>query len=145
MKKSFLLTCLQCLLLGIYPLISQAQQRAVLRPDSFATVIEDLQRGITNSDINAFAKHFGKQVYVDLPGEDGGYFSENQLFYILQNFFGPRHAQQFKFSTVDESDSGSYATGSCVFLFRGHREMLQIYVALSKLNDKLVITQFNVY
>ena len=145
MKQRFLWIIIGSMMAGTASLLSQPQQKPLSQSTSPSSVFQDIQRGVTASDVNLFSKHFAKQVYVDLPGDEGGYFSENQLFYILQNFFASRLTRQFKFSTIDETDTGPYATGSGNFMYRGHRDILQIYVALSRLDDRWVITQFNVY
>ena len=151
MKQRFLWIIIGCSMVGATSLLSQPQQKPLSQSTSASSVFEDIQRGISAGDIYVFVKHFAKQAYVSLRGDEGGYysdgyFSENQLMYILQNFFGSRVImRQFKFSTIDESETGPYATGSGNFMYRGHRELLQIYVALSKLDDRWVITQFNVY
>ncbi len=108
-------------------------------------VFQSTQDGIISGDVKSFSQYLAKQVYLDLPGEERRYCSANQAFLILQNFFGSRKTVQFKFSTVDQSDAGSFATGSGTFLLRGRREALQIYVFISKADNNFVISQFNVY
>jgi hypothetical protein len=143
--RHFLVAGVFLILVGRSYLFSQDQPPVPGAQTDYSVVAGDIQNGILTGTISGFAKHFAKQVFVDLPGQDGGYFSDRQLFYILQNFFGSRSTQQFRFSTIDDSEAGSYATGSGSFLFKGRREVLQIYVALSKREGRTVITQFNVY
>ena len=104
-----------------------------------------IQDGILLSDIETFSKLFDKQVYVDLKGIESGYYSGNQAFYILKNFFSARRTVNFKFSTIREMEETPYATGGGTFIMRGNRETLQIYVALTKRDKRWVITQFSVY
>ena len=145
MIRSFLAVVVLGFLIGRLDLFSQEKSSVPTALPTFSIIAEDIQRGIQTGDVGIFSKHFAKQVYVDLPGQESGYFSDHQLYYILRNFFGSRLTQQFRFSTVDDSETGSYATGSGSFLFKGRREVLQIYVALARLQGRAVITQFNVY
>lgn len=125
---------------------SQTAQANDQQHSPVSSIFDDVRQGISSGDIHSFSNHFAKQVFVDLPGVDGGYFSGSQLFYILQNFFGSRTVtSQFRFTTIDETETGPYGTGSCNFIFRGNNEHLQIYVALTMLDSRWVITQFNVY
>jgi hypothetical protein len=110
-----------------------------------SSIFRDIQNGLTSGNFKSFSKHFSKQVYIDLPDEESAYFSGNQVYFILQNFFGIRRLVQFKFTTIDENESGPFATGGGTFMTRGHRETLQIYVALSNVGGRWLITQFNVY
>lgn len=110
-----------------------------------SVIFHDIQNGLLAGDVKLFSKHFGRQVSIDLPTDEAGYFSNNQVTYILQNFFGSRRIIQFKFSTIDETELGPFATGGGIFMSRGRRENLQIYVALSQAGNRWVISQFNVY
>ncbi len=144
-KLRFLLFIVGAVLMGRGVLFSQDRTAPSAVPSGLSAVTGDIERGVLGGDVAVFSKHFAKQVYVDLPDQDAAYFSDRQLYYVLQSFFGSRSAQQFRFTTVDESESGYYATGSGSFFHRGTREVLQIYVAFARVGGRTVITQFNVY
>jgi hypothetical protein len=108
-------------------------------------IFNDIQQGLAQSDIKIFSNHFARELYLNLRGGESGYYSSDQASYILQNFFRSRRTINFKFSTVSEVGEMPYATGGGIFLKRGTRETLQVYVGLTKYHEKWVITQFNVY
>lgn len=100
--------------------------------------------GLRHSDHASISRNFGRQVYVSLKGGENGYFSSNQASYVVQSFFASRRPASFTFTTIDEGDE-PFATGSGLFLMKGTRETLQVYVALARQGKRWVISQFNVY
>ncbi|OLD67944.1 MAG: hypothetical protein AUI33_09995 [Ignavibacteria bacterium 13_1_40CM_2_61_4] len=108
-------------------------------------IFKDIQEGIRKSDLNAYSRHFARQVYLNLPGREGGYFSENQASYILKDYFKQQRPLSFKFSTMSEQENTPYATGGGTFFHRGNAEIFQVYVALKKSDDRWTIAQFSVF
>jgi len=108
-------------------------------------VFEEVEKGILDGNVKNFSTYFSRQLYVNLRGGENGYYSANQVFYLLQNFFGARRTLHFKFTTYGETDNVPYGTGGGTFTIRGNRETFQIYVALTKLKDRWLIAQFNAY
>ena len=108
-------------------------------------IFNDIQKGIVERNIKNISRYLVGEIYVSLHGMETGYFSANHSFYILENFFRARRTVTFKFSSFGELEAAPYATGGGIFSFRGTRELLQIYVSLVKLDQRWVISQFNVY
>lgn len=108
-------------------------------------ILADVQQGIQTEDIALFLRHFAVQVYVNLRNVESGYYSANQAQYVMKNFFGSRRVMSFKLSTTNEDETAPYATGAGLFMHRGRRETLQVYVGLSKVGHQWLISQFNVY
>lgn len=111
------------------------------QPDEIIAVIE---RGISRSDLESFTQYFSRQVFISLRNGESGYFSNNQAAFVVEDFFKSRRVLHFKFTTI-HTDAEPFATGGGLFLQKGNRETLQVYVALSKPDDRWLITQFNVY
>ncbi len=112
--------------------------------DSPTEIFTLVESGLRRADLSSLSKLFGREVFVSLKGGESGYFSTNQAFLIIQSFLRARRPVSFTFSTKEEGDE-SFATGSGVFLSKGSRETLQVYVAVSRLGGRWVISQFNVY
>ena len=108
-------------------------------------IFDDVQAAISSGNVSLLARHFAPQVDVSLRGGESGTFSANQAFYILEDFFRSRRFGRLKFSTVGEVDSNPYATGSADLLYKGNRDLVQVYVALTNAGEKRVITQLNIY
>ena len=108
-------------------------------------IFKNFQDGILANNIGLFANRLASQVYVNLRGGESGYYSENQVHYVLGNYLRARKLANFEFSTVGQSESNPYATGSAVFVVKGTREVAQVYVSLSLIGERWAITQINIY
>ncbi len=108
-------------------------------------IFGSIEQGISAGTVGMFSGHFADQVYVSLRGGESGYYSANQAFYLLDNYFKTRRLAQFNFTTISESESNPYATGSVGFNIRGRREYAQVYVSLTRSGGRWVITQMNIY
>jgi hypothetical protein len=109
------------------------------------SVFRNVQEGLRAGNINLFSRHLGSQVYVNLRGGESGYYSDNQVHYVLRNYLRAKKLSSFEFTTAGESESNPYATGSAVFIVKGTREIAQVYVSLSYVGERWVITQINIY
>ena len=118
---------------------SAAQERVQRR------ILNQVQSGISKGDASLFAHHLGPQVYLSLKGAEGGYYSANQAFYVLQNFFSTHRPASFTFSTHGEIEENPFATGRGYFSVRGVRESVQVYVSLTQYQGRWVVAEFNVY
>jgi hypothetical protein len=87
----------------------------------------------------------GSQVYINLRGGESGYYSANQAYYVLDSYLKSRKLVNINFSTIGESNTRPYATGSAALVVRGNREIAQVYVSLSQVGEKWIITQINIY
>lgn len=104
-----------------------------------------VQKGIQNEDVEVFSGCYASQVNVSLRELESGYYSANQAQYVLKNFFGARRVVTFKLSTVVVDEVSPYATGAGSFVYQGKREVLQVYVGLTRAGHQWMISQFNVY
>jgi Domain of unknown function (DUF4783) len=108
-------------------------------------IFESIQGGLRAGNVGVLSQHFGSQVLCNLRDGESGYYSASQAFYLLQNYFSTRRLVAFDFSTIGESESNPYATGSVSFNVKGRREVAQVYVSLSQAGDRWVISQINIY
>lgn len=113
--------------------------------EAHAAIFDAVQRGIAEGSVAAFSRYVGPQIYMSLRGAESGYYSANQAFYILQNYLGSRRPQSFRFTTYGTSEIAPYATGPGRFDARGSVESVQVYIALTKIKDRWVISQINIY
>ncbi len=108
-------------------------------------IFDDVQMAISSGNVSLLVSHFAPQVDISLRGSESGTFSSNQAFYLFADFFRTRRFSRLHFSTMGEIDSNPYATGSADLLYKGNRELVQIYVALTDAGEKHMITQLNIY
>ena len=131
------------------PCVSYGQQEANA-PDStppiqHQEIFADVQLGLTNGDIGLIARHFASRVSVSLRGDESGTFSSNQTYYVLGDYLKSRRFARFVFSTIGDSEANPFATGEAEFTFNGSKEHVQVYVALSHVGEKYLITRLTIY
>lgn len=113
--------------------------------EDYRSVFDRVQQGMKTGNVGTFSQHFGSQVLFNLRGGESGYYSSNQAYYLLENYLKSRKPVYFDFSTIGESETNPYATGSAGFNVKGSREVAQIYVSLSWVGERWVISQINIY
>lgn len=111
----------------------------------YREIFLEIEHAVATGNLLTISRHFSLPIYMHLRGEEPGYYSANQGFYLLERFFSLRYPLGFTFTTIGESGSQPFATGSGSFNRKGTREHFQVYVSLDRLEKKWVITQFNVY
>jgi hypothetical protein len=125
--------------------VPAAAQEDAAHGHDFRIVFEDVQQGVETGNVGSFSPHLGAQVQVALRGGEGGYYSANHAYYLLEDFFKSRRVVSFEFSHVGETEATPYASGSVVFTTKGMRETAQVYVALMKIGERWVIAEINIY
>gem|GEM_PF-2902446 len=114
-------------------------------PDDVARIFRDIEAGLVAADIGKFAQHFGKVTFLSIRNSRDAYYSGNQAYYILKDHFAARRVVSFKFSLLTADERSPYATGGGVIRYRGSNELFQVYVALSRADDRWVIARLNIY
>jgi hypothetical protein len=109
-----------------------------------AKVFSDISRGITNQDVEAIAAYFSSQTYLSLSSGISGYYSSNQAYYVLEDFFKIYRVAAFRFNNIQTDSNNPYATGEYQFEFRGKRDTAQVFVSLKKAGNKWKITQITI-
>lgn len=108
-------------------------------------MFSSVQQGLLAGNVGSFSRYMASQVYMSLRGAESGYYSSNQAYYLLESYLKARRFSSVNFTTVGESESNPYATGSAAFTFRGGRDHAQVYVSLSSMRGRWVITHINIY
>lgn len=80
---------------------------------------EDIIYGLSNGSTNNISRYFSSQVYISLKSGERGYYSSNQAYYLIDNFF--RIYSPINFQTTSRMMEGSmpYLSGKLFCRFRG--------------------------
>jgi hypothetical protein len=122
------------------PLPQHGEPRAQYR-----TVFEILRRGLEAGNVALFQSYLAPQVQLDLRGGESGYYSAPQAYYLLDSYFRTRRLANLRFSTIGESELNPFATGGAGISYKGSRELVQVYVALTLAGDRWVVSRINIY
>lgn len=134
-----LLTCLP-LWAGGAPI---GQQTGGSQPAT--AIFSAVSTGLMSGEVTSFGRSLAPQVYISLRTGEHGYFSTNQASVLLEYFLRTRKISNLVFSTIGENAAIPYATGSAMLLYRGSRQLVQVYVAVARIGDQWLITQLNIY
>jgi hypothetical protein len=112
---------------------------------SSAGIFDRIEKGILGGAVETFAQYLAPQVSISINGDRACWYSTNQAYSILKNYFGLRRTLSFAFTTRQESEQRAFATGGGRFIKRGTKETIQIYITLKCIEEKWVITQIHLY
>ena len=109
--------------------------------DSAEVILTEIEGGIAKGNIAAIFKHLSPQTYFSLTDGIRGYFSSNQAYYILEDFFKVYPALSFKFHSIQSENGNPYATGIYLYEFKGKRESAQVFISLKNAGKSWKIIQ----
>lgn len=107
-------------------------------------IFNEIESGIKEAKVNRISKYFGQQTYFSFSNGINGYYSSNQAFYVLEDFFKLYRVTSFKFDHIKSDNNLSYATGKYSYDNRGQRSTAQVYISLKKIGSNWIITQFTI-
>lgn len=150
MKRAFLYIILIITAAGfIEPLLSQHNnlQRNLTTPEKIkiqSVILNEIEDGILNNDVQSISKYFSSQPYISLMNGVNGYYSSNQTFYILEDFFKSFKVVSFRFDVKKTDESVAFGKGTYYYERKGKRESANLYITLSKSGSKWYITQISI-
>ncbi len=108
-------------------------------------VFERIRSGFEAGNINYFANILAAQVQLNLRGAESGSFSSHQTYYLLENYFRDRRLAGLSFTTIAASGQMPYATGGASLAYKGARDRVQVYVSLTLIGDRWVLSRLSIY
>jgi hypothetical protein len=124
---------------------NSAAQRNGITPGAAKEIFSSVQQGMVSGSVSSFARHFGSELYISLPGEVAGHYSASQAYYLIDEYLRSYRITNLQFSTIRESDANPYATGSATAMAKAAQGRIQVYISLSSSVDRWVIAQINIY
>jgi hypothetical protein len=103
-----------------------------------------IESAIAQSDVNLLSPYLASQTYLSLSNGIRGYYSSNQTYYVLEDFFRIYNVTSFHFDNLNLDENIPYATGIYNYEFKGKRNTSQVYVSLKKTGNSLKITQITI-
>ncbi len=119
--------------------VGQTQRR---EKREISNIFHKIERSINNSSANGISDYFYDRVFISLPNNKSNYFSSNQLFYLLKDYFSTHNIMYFAFDKVSISGTNPFGYGSATYEHLGIRKNSTIYVSLSKFGHNWRITKF---
>ena len=145
MKNFYLISLILSAILFVG--IIHAQNKELTNSDSNRqknsadVILTEIESGIAKGNIAEIFRHLSPQTYFSLTNGIRGYFSSNQAYYILEDFFKVYQVLSFKFHSVQTENGNPYATGIYFYELKGKRERAQVYISLKNIGKSWKIIQ----
>lgn len=107
-------------------------------------IFNEIEEGISKGNIQSITKHLSQQTYFSFSNGTNGYYSNNQAFYVLADFFKINQVISFRFQNTQADENNSYATGIYIYENKGKRHQSQVYVSLVQSGKVWKINQITI-
>jgi len=120
---------------------NQSAESAVQKKDP--PIFADIERAFSTGNIGVIAGYFSSQIYLSLSTGVNGFYSSNQAYYILQDFFQLYQPIAFKYTQRSESENG-FVTGMFSFESKNKKGTAQIFISVEYSGAKWKIPQITI-
>jgi len=131
--------------------LSFAQRRSLHNKRNFIkrntvvfTIFKEIENSFSKSDIGKIARKLSGQTYLNLMDKINGYYSSNQAYYVLKEFFENYHIVRFKFQNIVTDNNNPYATGKYIYVHRRKQDIARVYIAIKLVGHFWKITQITI-
>ena len=107
-------------------------------------IFKEIESAIKESDVKKISTYFAQQTYFSFSNGINGYYSSNQAFYVLEDFFNLYKVTAFKFDYIKTDKKNGHATGNYNYDNKGQRSTAKVYISLKKIGANWIITQFTI-
>ena len=108
------------------------------------SIFNNIESGISSENVSEISGYLNTPTYLSLSNGISGYYSSNQAFYVLEDFFNIYKVTSFHFQIIQVHDNLPYATGIYKYYFRGKRDSANVYISLKQVGDSWKITQITI-
>lgn len=108
------------------------------------TEFENIISGLNDGNVTQISRYFASQVYLSLKSGERGYYSSNQTYYLIDNFFKLYEPVSFQVISKMTESSTPYLSGKLFNRFKGSIEVFQVYLNLAWNGYRWEITQISI-
>ncbi len=108
------------------------------------TEFENIIDGFNNGTVNQISRYFSGKVYLSLRTGERGYYSSNQAYYLIENFFRIYQPVNFQVTSRMIESSSPYLAGKLYCRFKSSIEIFQIYLNLFWNGSRWEVTQISI-
>lgn len=104
----------------------------------------DIGSGLSYRNVNSISSYFDSQVYLNIIGNEKGYYSHGQAELILQNFMDYFTVENFKYTRSSRFNTYSFANGIYSYLVGSGKKSLKVAVSLKYTGDTWLVDQISI-
>lgn len=108
------------------------------------SVFNYIKEGLKKGEVEEFSEFLSGKTYISLSNGKTGYFSTDQIYYILEDFFDSYKTFAFTYSTVKAGAQKPFASGTLKYLNNGKRKSAKVFISLSRITGKWKIAQLTI-
>jgi hypothetical protein len=128
-----------------------SQENNLIPKNSFNTqknvvqnIFGEIETGVNSGSVSSISGFFSPQTYFSLSNGTSGYYSSNQAYYVLEDFFKVYQVISCRLRNIQPDETNPYATGIYTYDFKGKREKAQVYISLKKSAGTWKISQITI-
>lgn len=114
------------------------------RQHTAKSAFDEIENGISAGRATSLSSYLSSQTYLSLSNGINGYYSSNQAYYILEDFFKLYRVITFKLQSIRADEISPYAIGTYNFDYRGKRGTARVFVSLTKSGNNWKISQLTI-
>ncbi|MFH1196130.1 MAG: DUF4783 domain-containing protein [bacterium] len=112
--------------------------------ENIRKVFANIKSGIENNEIAEFSGYFDFRIYINLTNGTTGYYSSNQVYYILEEYFRNHQPVNLDYSRIEEASESPYAAGSLIYLYNGEKKTAKVFISLKLDGGNCKIVQITI-
>ena len=109
-----------------------------------AEIFNDFRNGVIHNNVSEFTKHFKGDVLIKLRNGVADYFSPNQAYFVLKDFFDSYEVVSFGYKNISAEGNFPSASGELTFKHNGMNGSALAFISLEKKNNEWVIVQITI-
>jgi hypothetical protein len=130
-----------CLVYPIHAQLNKITTDSNKMQNSAKVILSEIENNIGKGNVAALSKNLSPLTYFSLSNGIRGYYSSNQAYYILEDYFKIYQVVSFRFHSLQAEDGNPYATGIYYYQYKGKRESAQVYISLKNTGKSWKIIQ----
>jgi hypothetical protein len=107
-------------------------------------IFSEIESGVNSRNVSSISGFLSPQTYLSLSNGNSGYYSSNQAYYVLEDFFKIYQVISCRLKHVQLDETNPYATGIYTYDLKGKREKAQVYISLKKSAGTWKISQITI-
>lgn len=137
-KKNKILFIATIFFVSLTTLYAQTNNKQIDR------IFQKIEQGLTEGNINKFSGYFNSRIVISLEESSSDYFSSNQAFYVLDEFFRKNKITQFSFKQIILVGDNPYAYGELESSTPASKMKHKVFVSLEFIFTDWKITQITI-
>lgn len=107
-------------------------------------IFDEIETGISSGRAASISPFLSSQTYLSFSNGINGYYSPNQTYYIIEDYFKIYKVISFKLQNIKINETVPYATGIYYFDHRGKRGTARVYISLNRSGKNWKISQLTI-